>query len=226
VKSVASYYETRYGWRCTLKSSLGGLSLMTAQAETLHDVSVGQRGNLIAWLGLSCMAAALLSGVLKGLWELSRPILVDPQTLAFAPPAQRWGYSVLEVIKSAGFLAGLYGFYICATKRGTVMKVFMGLAVLGALFFAIVWMWIAVTTHFTLVYVLGGMWYQMIAPVALGVAALFARGVAWWAGAWAIVVGVLNSQIFTLLGSGKAMVVQGVIWFAFGWVVYSFRRRT
>ena len=198
---------------------------MTAKAEMLNGASVGQRENLIAWLGLSCMAAALLSGTLKGIWELSRPILVNPQTFASASPAQLWAYGILEVIKSAGFLAGLYGFYLCATKRGAVMKVFMGLAILGGIFFAVVWMWIAVTTRFSIVYVLGGMWYQMIAPVALGVAALFARRVSWWAGAWAIVVGVLNSQIFTLLGPGRAMVVQGVIWFVFGYIVYSFRRR-
>src|SRR5690349_24452397 len=101
---------------------------MTAKAETLNGASAGQRENLIAWLGLSCMAAALLSGTLKGIWELSRPILVNPQTFAFASPAQLWAYGILEVIKSAGFLAGLYRFFLCATKRGAVMKVSMGLA--------------------------------------------------------------------------------------------------
>ncbi len=199
---------------------------MTVKTETLDDASIKQRGNLIAELGLSCMAAALLSGILKGLWELSRPILVDPQTFASASPAQLWGYGILEVIKSAGFPAGLYGFYLCATKRGIVTKIFMGLAVLGGLFFAAVWMWMAVTTRLTIVYVLGGMWYQMVAPVALGIAALFARRVSWWLGVWAIVLGILNSQIFPLLGPGKAMLAQGVIWLAFGYVVYSLRRRS
>lgn len=198
---------------------------MTGKTEMLNDAAIVQSGNLIARLGFSCMAAALLSGVLKGLWELSHPILADPQAVSFASPAQLWGYGILEVIKSAGFLAGLYGFYLYATKRGIVMKIFMGLAVLGGLFFAAVWMWIAITTRFTIVYVLGGMWYQMIAPVVLGIAALFARRVSWWAGAWAIVVGILNSQIFPLLGPGKAMIVQGVIWLAFGYIVYNFRRR-
>lgn len=198
---------------------------MTAKTEMLTDAAIEQGGNLVAWLGCSCMAAALLSGMLKGLWELSRPILVDPQTFASAPPAQLWGYGILEVIKSAGFLAGLFGFYLCATERGMVMKIFVGLAALGGLFFAAVWMWMAVTSRLTIAYVLGGMWYQMIAPAALGVAALFARRVSWWAGAWAIVVGVLNAQIFPLLGPGRAMFVQGVIWLIFGYVVYRFRRR-
>jgi hypothetical protein len=81
----------------------------------------------------------------------------------------------------------------------------------------------AVTGRFTIIYVLGGMWYQMIAPVVLGVAALFARRVARWKAAWLIVVGILNSQIFTLLGAGRAMLVQGFIWLALGYVVYSCR---
>lgn len=198
---------------------------MATKAETLNYVSVEQRGTLIARLGFSCMAAAILSGILQGVWELSRPILIDPQTFASASPAQLRGYGILAIIKSAGFLAGLYGFYLCATKRGVVTKIFMGLAALGGLVFAAVWMWMAFTTRFTVAYVLGGMWYQMIAPAALGVAALFARRAAWWAGVWAIVVGVLNSQIFTLLGPGRAMFVQGVIWLVFGYLVYSFRRR-
>jgi hypothetical protein len=41
----------------------------------------------------------------------------------------------------------------------------------------------------------------MIAPVALGIASLHARRIEWWKGVWAIVVGVLNSQIFALLGA-------------------------
>jgi hypothetical protein len=198
---------------------------MTSTVEMASDVSPTRRGNLIARLGLSCMAAALLSGVLKSFWELSRPILTDPQTFASAPPAQIWGHAILEVIKAAGFLAGLFGFYLCATKRGLATKIFMALAVLGGVFYASVWLWIAATIHFTIVYVLGGMWYQMIAPVALGVATLFARRVPWWNGAWAIFVGVVNSQIFMLLGPGRALFVQGIIWLVFGYLIYGLRRR-
>ena len=198
---------------------------MTSTDETLPEASAARRGDLIARLGLSCMAAALLSGVLKSLWELARPILNDPQTFASVPPAQLWGHAILEVIKSAGFLAGLFGFYVCATRRGPVTKVFMALAVLGGIFYAGVWVWIAATARFTIIYVLGGMWYQMIAPVALGVAALFARRVPRWNGAWAVVVGVVNAQIFPLLGPAKALFVQGIIWLVFGYLVYGLRRR-
>lgn len=183
------------------------------------------KDNLIARLGLSCMVAALLAGVLKSFWELAHPILNDREAFASVPRAQLWGHGILEVIKVAGFLAGLFGFYLCATKRGLATKIFLTLAVLGGVFYASVWVWIAATTHFTIIYVLGGMWYQMIAPVALGIAALFARRVPWWHGAWAVVVGVLNSQIFQLLGPAKALLVQGIIWFVFGYLVYGLRQR-
>ncbi len=199
--------------------------MTTAKAEIPPDASLAGRGDLIARLGLACMAAALLSGILNGIWELASPTFVDPQTFASAPPAKLFGHSILEVIKAAGFLAGLFGFYLCATKRGVVTKVFMVLAVLGGIFYAGVQLWIATTARFTLMYVLGGMWYQMIAPVALGVAALFVRRVSWWKGAWAIAVGVVNSQIFPLLGPAKALLVQGIIWLVFGYLVYGFRRR-
>jgi hypothetical protein len=198
---------------------------MTATDEVASDVSLTQISNLIARLGLSCMAAALLSGVLKGIWELASPILNHPQAFASVPPAQLWGHALLEVIKAAGFFAGLFGFYLSATKRGLATKLFMALALLGAVFYASVWLWIAATTHFTIIYVLGGLWYQWIAPVALGVAALFARRVPWWNGLWAIVIGVVNSQIFALLGPAKALLVQGVVWFIFGYLVYRLRRR-
>lgn len=144
----------------------------------------------------------------------------EPQLFAAHAPAQRWGHAVLELMKVAGFLAGLFGFFLLATKGGAVTKVFMALAVIGGIFYLAVWIWLAATARFTIVYVLGGMWYQMVAPVALGVAALSARRAPWWYGGWAIAVGVINSQIFPLLGPGRALVVQGIIWLVFGYMVH------
>jgi hypothetical protein len=185
-----------------------------------------EQARSVAALGLACMAAAILSGILQGIWELAHPILVnDGSTFASAPATQRWGYGLLAVVKSAGFCAGLYGFFLAATKRGRVLVILLILAVLGGLFFAGDLLYISATGRITLMYVLGGMWYQMIAPAALGIAALSARRVPWWAGVYAIVVGVLNSQIFMLLKPASALLVQGIIWLIFGYVVYAFRTR-
>jgi hypothetical protein len=196
---------------------------MTVDAEHLNDPYVSETGNMIGWLGVSCMTAAILSGILKGVWEITNPILEDPATFAFANPTQLWGYGLLEVVKAVGFLGGLFGFYLYATKRGMIMNVLMGLAGLGAIFFAVVWMVMASSSRFTLVYVMGGVWFQVVAPIALGIAAIFARRIPWWQSAVPIVVGILNAQLFALLGPGPAMLVQGVIWLGFGYLVHSFR---
>lgn len=180
---------------------------------------------LVGQLALACIVAAILSGILQGLWEMAHPILITESAFAAASAAQRWCYGIFSVIKSAGFLAGLFGLLMVATRQGWILKIFMGLAVLGGVFFAAVWLVMAATTHFTLVYVLGGMWYQMIAPVALGIAALHARRVAWWIGVYAIVVGIVNSQIFTLLKPDMALMVQGIVWLVLGYLVYASRGR-
>jgi hypothetical protein len=195
-----------------------------SQTQTPREESVASESDLIGWLAVSCMAAALLTGLLKGVWEIARPVVTSAEAFASTPLALLWAYNLLEVIKTAGFLAGLFGFYLCATRRGRVVKTFMGLALAGGAFYSAVWLVMAVTRQFTLIYVLGGMWYQMIAPVSLGVAALFARRVARWKAVLVIIVGVVNSQIFPLLGPGKALLVQGLIWLALGYVVYTCRR--
>ncbi|MBV9209412.1 MAG: hypothetical protein JOZ52_02220 [Acidobacteria bacterium] len=182
------------------------------------------QAGLVERLGLACIIAAVLSGILQGVWEMSRPILTSDSTFAMASTAQRWGYGLLAVVKSAGFLAGLFGLYIAATRRGWLLKIFMGLAVMGGVFFAAVWLVMAANGRFTIVYVLGGMWYQMIAPVALGIAALYKRRAAWWIGVYAIIVGILNSQIFMLFGPMMALIVQGVIWLILGYAVYTLSR--
>jgi hypothetical protein len=171
-------------------------------------------------LGAACMLAAVVTGIVSGLWELAQPILTSDAVFAAAPPAQRWAYAVLQLGKSAGFLAGLFGIYALATRRGLILKTVMVLAAAGATFFAAVWLAMAYSAHHTLLYVLGGLWYQMLAPIALGIAALSTRRIAAWQGVWLIVVGILNAVIFPPLGPAVAQIVQGVIWLPVGWFVY------
>jgi len=183
------------------------------------------QAKLIQQLGLVCMVAAILAGIVGGLWELAHPILSTAQTFASSSPAQRWGYALFSVIRSAGFLAGLFGLYKMGTNRGWIVTIFMALATLGGVFFAAVWLYMAVIAKVKIIYVLGGLWYQWIAPVALGIAALRARRISAWISIWAIVVGILNSQIFMLLGVVGALLVQGVIWLILGYMVYAMGRR-
>lgn len=184
-----------------------------------------EQARTVAPLGLACMLAAILSGILQGVWEMTHPILTTDSIFASAPATQRWGYGILALIKSVGFYAGLFGFFLVATERGCILDILLNLAIMGGVFFTAVWLYIAATGHFTQVYVLGGMWYQMIAPVALGIASLRARRVAWWIGVYAIAVGILNSQIFVWLKPDMALLVQGIIWLIFGYLVYTFRGR-
>jgi hypothetical protein len=199
---------------------------MTTTTADGFPASPAHRDELIARLAIACIFAAIVSGILNGIWELASPNFANPDGMDAVSSAQRLGHGLLEVIKTVGFLAGLFGFWLAATKRGRVTKAFLGLAVLGGIVFAGVQLWIAVTGHFTLIYVLGGMWYQMVAPVALGIAALSARRVAWWISTWAILVGLINSQIFAVFAPGYALIIQGVIWLIFGYLTYTLRPPT
>jgi hypothetical protein len=42
----------------------------------------------VAPLGLACMASAILSGLLQGVWEMAHPILVNDTTVASAPASR------------------------------------------------------------------------------------------------------------------------------------------
>ena len=172
------------------------------------------------WLAVSCVIAALISSIGKGVWELADPVLASSEAFAAAPPGRRWVYGVLELMKSVGFMAGLVALYRIGTRRGKVTTVFVWIAAAGSVFFAGVWLMMAVTSELTVVYVLGGMWYQMVVPVVLGIAALQAHRIQRWVAIYAIIVGVANSQIFTLLGSARALIVQGVLWLLLGCAIW------
>src|SRR5262249_58691481 len=108
----------------------------------------------------------------------------------------RGAYAGLQLVKSAGFLAGLLGFSRLTTHRGLVVRALLLLAALGAVWFAGVWCYMALVGHHTLIYVLGGLWYQWIAPMGLGLPALHARRRHWTYGTGAIALGLLNPLIF------------------------------
>jgi len=88
-------------------------------------------------LGVACMAAALLSALVLGVWEHTHPFFGHARYLVIAPALQRWVYAAVQSLKALGFLAGLFGFFFVATRRGVLLKIIMGLATVGALFFAL-----------------------------------------------------------------------------------------
>jgi len=191
---------------------------------------------LVGRLGFACMAAAILSGLLLGSWEMARPVFGGVRyTLNPASPAQLWSYGVLQAFKSVGFVSGLLGFFLVATRRGSPLKVIMTLAALGGMFYAVVWIMIAVTARDDAIYVLnrpigsdahsnGGFLFLWIAPIAIGGEALLAHQVSRWKSMWVIFVGLLGPRIFGLFAPGVALVIEGVIWLALGYIVYISRR--
>ena len=172
---------------------------------------------------LACIAAAFLTGIVHGAVELAHPILQHRAAFTSADALQLWGNALSAILKSAGFLAGLWAMYAYGTKRGIVVRIFWILAVLGGIVFSGIWVYIAATWKFTILYVLGGAWYQMIAPVAFGIAGLVSRRMPAVIGITGIVVGLVNSQIFALLGPAHALIVQGIVWMILGATLFMFR---
>lgn len=60
---------------------------MKAQAKSLAEMV--PEPELIRWLALACIAAAILSGLLLGLWELTRPVFGRAQYKVVATPVQQ-----------------------------------------------------------------------------------------------------------------------------------------
>src|SRR5262249_6181589 len=198
----------------------------------LNETETVTEARLVGRLGFACMAAAILSGLILGSWGMARPLFRGARsTLNPASPAQLWSYGVLQAFKSVGFVSGLLGFFLVATRRGSPLKVIMTLAAFGGTFYAVVWIMIAVTAREDAIYVLnrpigsdahsnGGFLFLWIAPIAIGGEALLAHRVSRWKSIWVIFVGLLGPWIFGLFAPGVALVIEGVIWLALGSIVY------
>jgi len=60
--------------------------------------------DLIKWLAIVCMAAAVISGAVLGLWEQIHPFFGHARYQVVASPIQRWSYALPQVFKSIGFV--------------------------------------------------------------------------------------------------------------------------
>src|SRR5205823_11601760 len=68
--------------------------------------------DLIKWLAIACIAAAVISGGVLGLWEQAHPFFGHSRYQVVAPPFQLWSYSILQVFKALRFLGGLFGLFL------------------------------------------------------------------------------------------------------------------
>ena len=177
------------------------------------------------------MAAALLSAFVLGASEHAHPFFGRARYQVLALPLQRWAYAAVQTLKAFGFLAGLFGFFLAATRRGVILKIIMALATVGAIFFGFVWIMIAVTARDDAIYILrhpigsdlhsnGGAFFLWLAPIALGIAALFANRISRWWSVWPIITGLVGFRIFGFFTPGVALIVEGLIWLVFGYIVY------
>ena len=191
----------------------------------------------IKTLGLVCIGTALLASVALGVWELAHPVFggAGRYTLTPASSLQLWGYGILQALKPVGFVAGLAGVYLAATRHTLLLKTTLGLAVAGGLWYAAVWIMIAATGRDDAIYIVGrpvgsdahtngGMLFLWFAPIVLGVAALLARRIPPWQATWLIGTGVLGSFLFGFFPAGVALLLEGILWLTVGAIVYTAER--
>jgi hypothetical protein len=186
---------------------------------------------VIGALGLACVATAVISGLLLGLWEMAHPVFGHGRyTINPVSASHLWTFCILQAVKPLGFIAGLIGLFLIATQCGVLLKLIMALAAGSGAFYAAVWIMIAVTRRDDAIYIghraigsdvhsNGGILFLWVAPVAVGIAALVAHRVARWKSIWVIGAGVLDSRIFGLFAPGSALMIEGILWLVIGKMV-------
>ena len=178
-------------------------------------------------LGLIGVAAGIFGAAL-GLLEYLAPVLANyPSSLATPTPEfnqaspvwQRVLVGLGHLLKSLAFLSVLYGVFFTGTRQGRLLWLVILAATAGALWYGGYWVWMTNTGKFSFAFVSGGLWYQWVAPVALGLGVLRARQLAKSLGILLIVTGLINSIIF-VFGAAGGQIVQGTLWCLIGWALY------
>jgi hypothetical protein len=183
-------------------------------------------------LALACAGTAVFSSIGLGFWDLIHPMFAGPRyTLTPGSPVQLWSYGVLQAFKPIGFLAGLYGFFLVATRQGGVLKIILALAAIGGVVYGVVWLMVAITGHDDALYIgnralgsdghsNGGALFLWLTPLALGIGAWFAQRVGRWQAAWVTLTGLLGARLFGMFPPGIALIVEGVLWLGVGVIIY------
>lgn len=178
-------------------------------------------------LGLVGLAVGLLGAAL-GLLEYLAPVLANysgslakptPEFNHAAPVWERVLVGLGQLLKSLAFLTVLYGVFFAGTRQGRFLWLVMLAATAGALWYGGYWVWMTSTGQFSFLYVRGGLWFQWVAPVALGIGVLRAQKLAQPLGILLIATGLINSVVFAF-GAAGGQIVQGALWFLIGWSLY------
>lgn len=184
-------------------------------------------------VGLIGLAVGVFGATL-GLLEYLAPVLANyPSSLATPAPQfnpagpvwQRVAVGFGHLIKSLGFLTVLYGLFIAGTRKGLLLWLVMLAATAGALWYGGYWVWMTNTGQFSFGFVAGGLWYQWVAPIALGIGVLVTRKLAMSLGILLIVTGLINSIIY-VFGAAGGQIVQGTLWCLIGWAIYRAEQNT
>jgi hypothetical protein len=175
-------------------------------------------------LAVACLVVAAAGGAVLAVSEWIHPVFSGRRyTLTPSGPLQLWTYAIVQASKAAAFACGLRALFLTATRRGPVTRLFLVLAMIGAVGFALTWIMIAITgrddaIHLGAVLIgsdarnNGGAFFLWLAPLALGIAAIGARRVPAWLGTWAILVGVIGSRLFGILPVWLALAAEGALW--------------
>lgn len=179
-------------------------------------------------LGLLGIGVGVFGGALGSL-EYLAPVLANysaslttplPDFNTAAPYGQRVSVGLCHLLKSLGFLGVLYGVFFAGTRRGWWLWLVMAMATTGACWYGGYWVWMTITGRFSFAFVLGGLWYQWVAPLALGIGVLRAHKLAKALGILLIVTGLVNSFIY-VFGAAGGQVVQGTLWAMVGWAIFN-----
>ncbi len=177
--------------------------------------------------GLIGLAMGAL-GCALGVLEFLAPVIANypssfgtptPEFNHAAPDWQRMLVGLGHLLKSLGFLTVLYGVFFAGTRKGRLLWLAMAAATAGALWYGGYWVWMTNTGHFSFAFVAGGLWYQWVAPLALGIGVLRAKKRARGLGLLLIATGLINSVI-VVFGAAGGQIVQGTLWFFIGWTIY------
>jgi hypothetical protein len=178
-------------------------------------------------LGAVCMLGGLVFTA-TGVWEVLLPsVNMDNGSVLVI---DRWHFRVQEalfgLVCAPAFFGGQLGYYLAgAAGRGWLARIGLAVGGMGAAAYAMSGASTTLTGSTSAWHFVGVLLGQWIAPLILGVAAVFVRRVPVWKRAWPVWVALAPHVLFPLyisvLGWPRflALATSGVNWTIFGYAV-------